>query len=206
MSEVTTLEYSEFVRSITSKASKDDQAFTDRTCDLAYSSGVVDMPYLLTGIIGLADEASEVLEVCWNEDWDKLPKEMGDVRFYLEQIITALEANDSDAYRLTFHEPRENHEPIEEALFDQAIMLSIASGKLLGLAKKFLFQGKEPIDNLDLLAEEAANAISIFDSICMFGGFTEAEIRTGNHEKLTARFGGSTFSVEKSENREEGDV
>lgn len=106
--QITEQDYRKFIDSITSKESKDEMKFSDRTTDLCYAiNDVESFPRLLTGAMGLSDEAGEVLGIMKkvmfqgkdlnDETIDHLKREVGDCRFYLEQLYMALNMDDSDA-------------------------------------------------------------------------------------------------------------
>lgn len=125
-------EYVEFVNSVTSPESKEYEAFLHRVHHLQEEG--FDVPRVLTGAIGMANEAGEFGEY----------------------------------------------------------------------VKKFLFQGKEPtLENRNQMKSELGDVLWYFTQCCLALGFSMEEIQDVNVDKLTSRFGGTKFSVEGSENRNE---
>ncbi|AFK66319.1 MazG [Synechococcus phage S-CBM2] len=94
-------QYQEFVKSVTSSASSDTDAFIERIEELA-SQGC-DVQRLLTAGVGIAAEGGEFSEIVkkmvfqgkpWNDDNKKhLLIELGDVMWYVMQACTALGVN-----------------------------------------------------------------------------------------------------------------
>lgn len=100
-------DYSEFVDQLTGPCAKDEMAFTDRMTDLTYDLNFKEFPRLAMGAIGLVDEAAEVLGILKkvmfqgkqldDETLTKLHREVGDARYYLEELYIALGMEDGDA-------------------------------------------------------------------------------------------------------------
>jgi NTP pyrophosphatase (non-canonical NTP hydrolase) len=90
--------YLEFVDFVTSSASKDYSAFSERLDELNEQN--VDIQRLLTGAVGINAEGGELMEIVkkmifqgkpWNEDnRDHLIIELGDVMWYVAQVCLAL--------------------------------------------------------------------------------------------------------------------
>lgn len=120
---LTEQKYNDFVDSVTSDFSKDELAFLDKMSDLSYDIQFKEFPRLLTGAIGLVDEAGEVLGLLkkvmfqgkpFDEDLRrKLKREVGDVRFYLACLYMALDMTDEEA--------RENNHDKLSARFDNGM-------------------------------------------------------------------------------------
>lgn len=106
-------EYCEFVDGLTADYAKDEMAFTDRMTDLTYDLNFKNFPRLAMGAIGLVDEAAEVLGLLKkvmfqgkqlnDETVEKLKREVGDARYYLQELYIALEMDDSDARENNFN-------------------------------------------------------------------------------------------------------
>jgi NTP pyrophosphatase (non-canonical NTP hydrolase) len=90
--------YLEFVDYVTSDASKNYDAFSDRLNEL--NEQEVNIERLLTGAVGINAEGGELMEIVkkmifqgkpWNEDnRDHLIIELGDVMWYVAQVCLAL--------------------------------------------------------------------------------------------------------------------
>ena len=93
--------YSEFVDAVTSEASKDFVALSDRMVELDQKGANIER--LLTAGVGINAEAGEFLEIVkkmifqgkpWNKDnKDHLIIELGDVMWYIAQACIALEVS-----------------------------------------------------------------------------------------------------------------
>lgn len=91
--------YSEFVDAVTSDASRDFVAFSDRIVELDRKGANIER--LLTAGVGINAEGGEFLEIVkkmifqgkpWNEDnKDHLLTELGDLMWYVMQACIALE-------------------------------------------------------------------------------------------------------------------
>jgi NTP pyrophosphatase (non-canonical NTP hydrolase) len=91
--------YAEFVDAVTSDASKDFLALSDRLVALDEKGANIER--LLTGAVGAAAESGELLEVVkklvfqgksWNEETKfHIQRELGDLMWYVAQICIALD-------------------------------------------------------------------------------------------------------------------
>ena len=93
--------YMEFVDAVTSDASKDFLALSDRLVQLDEKGANIER--LLTGAVGASAESGELLEVVkklvfqgktWNEETKfHLQRELGDLMWYVAQICIALDTS-----------------------------------------------------------------------------------------------------------------
>jgi NTP pyrophosphatase (non-canonical NTP hydrolase) len=93
--------YVDFVDRVTSDASKDFLALSDRLVELDEKGANIER--LLTGAVGAAAESGELLEVVkklifqgknWNEETKfHLKRELGDLIWYIAQICIALDTS-----------------------------------------------------------------------------------------------------------------
>lgn len=91
--------YAEFVDAVTSDASKDFLALSDRLVALDEKGANIER--LLTGFVGMSAESAEGLDIVkklvfQNKEWkpeirEHLIKECGDVCFYLAEVLIALD-------------------------------------------------------------------------------------------------------------------
>lgn len=88
-------------------------------------------------------------------------------------------------------------------LLTGAIGLASETGEFNEIVKKTLFQGK-PLDKFHM-KRELGDIIWYWVNACRALGFTPQEVIDENVTKLDARYAGE-FSVNRSENRVEGDL
>jgi len=94
-----------------------------------------------------------------------------------------------------------------ERLITGAVGICAEGGEFMEIVKKMVFQGKpyNP-DNIYHMKRELGDIMFYVQNACIALGTTVDEIVEMNVEKLEARYPGGKFSVEKSENRVEGDL
>lgn len=81
------------------------------------------------------------------------------------------------------------------------------SGEFAELNKKINWHGKEPTPEVMAhLEKELGDIIFYWMMACQSLGFNPDEVVKKNVAKLEARYPGGVFSVERAENRAEGDV
>ena len=81
------------------------------------------------------------------------------------------------------------------------------AAELKDIVKKILYQGKELTPELlEHMKKELGDVAFYFVVLCQALGTSPSEVIELNVAKLTRRFGGNEFSIEKSEIRSEGDV
>ena len=103
-SHVDFLKYAQFVNAVTSKESKDPEAFANKVADLYYEDFPLER--MLTAALGLCAEAGEFTEIVkkmvfqgkpYNEDnREHLIIELGDVLWYVAQATQALGVSFND--------------------------------------------------------------------------------------------------------------
>lgn len=94
-----------------------------------------------------------------------------------------------------------------ERLLTGAVGMSAEAGEFTEIVKKILFQGKPyDTDNIYHMKRELGDIMFYVQTACIALNTTVDEIVAMNVEKLEARYPGGEFSVEKSENRVEGDL
>ena len=94
-----------------------------------------------------------------------------------------------------------------ERLTTAGIGLAAESGEFLEIVKKMVFQGKPwNDDNREHLIIELGDVMWYAANACMALGVRMEEVIIRNTVKLAARYPDEEFSVEKSENRADGDL
>lgn len=99
--------YAEFVMAVTSKESRVAAEFLDRVKQIHYDKdNVINIPLLLTGLIGMTSEAGEAQEIMkkvlfqgkpyTDETRQHLIKELGDVIWYWTNACNALQVNPNE--------------------------------------------------------------------------------------------------------------
>ena len=103
-------------------------------------------------------------------------------------------------------ELRENGFPTER-LLTAAVGMSAEAGEFTEIIKKIIFQGK-PVteENLFHLKRELGDIMWYVSQACIGLDISIEEVIQMNFEKLSARYPEGTFSIERSENRKEGDL
>ncbi len=103
-------------------------------------------------------------------------------------------------------ELRENGFPTER-LLTAAVGMSAEAGEFTEVVKKIIFQGK-PVteENLFHLKRELGDIMWYVSQACIGLDISIEEVIQMNFEKLSARYPEGTFSIERSENRKEGDL
>ena len=94
-----------------------------------------------------------------------------------------------------------------ERLLTAAVGMSAEAGEFTEIVKKIVFQGK-PVneDNLFHLKRELGDIMWYVSQACIGLDITLEEVIQMNFEKLSARYPEGAFSIERSENRKEGDL
>ena len=103
-------------------------------------------------------------------------------------------------------ELRENEFPTER-LLTAAVGMSAEAGEFTEIIKKIIFQGK-PVnqENLFHLKRELGDIMWYVSQACLGLDISLEEVIQMNFEKLSARYPEGAFSIERSENRVEGDL
>ena len=94
-----------------------------------------------------------------------------------------------------------------ERMLTAAVGMSAEAGEFTEVVKKMIFQGK-PVneENLFHLKRELGDIMWYVSQACLGLGVTLEEVIQMNFEKLSARYHEGAFSIERSENRKEGDL
>jgi NTP pyrophosphatase (non-canonical NTP hydrolase) len=94
-----------------------------------------------------------------------------------------------------------------ERLLTAAVGMSAEAGEFTEIIKKIIFQGK-PVteENLFHLKRELGDIMWYVSQACIGLDISIEEVIQMNFEKLSARYPEGAFSIERSENRVEGDL
>lgn len=94
-----------------------------------------------------------------------------------------------------------------ERMLTAAVGMSAEAGEFTEIVKKMIFQGK-PVneENLFHLKRELGDIMWYVSQACLGLEVTLEEVIQMNFEKLSARYPEGAFSIERSENRKEGDL
>lgn len=144
------------------------------------------------GALGVSGEAGEVAEIVdqvlhRGVDFlglkDKLVKEMGDVRWYLEYLDAALDINYKSTVAWTEFEPNTFREDFAAA----GLRLAIQCGAVTDIIKKVLHHSK-PLDEVrEKLVEKHRLARIALEFLCAVTHITMEEVEEANVAKLRAR-------------------
>lgn len=92
-------------------------------------------------------------------------------------------------------------------LLTGAVGMSAEAGEFTEVVKKIIFQGKPyNEDNIFHMKRELSDIMFYVQTACLALNTSVEEIVAMNVEKLEARYPGGKFTIEKSENRKEGDL
>ena len=94
-----------------------------------------------------------------------------------------------------------------ERLLTAAVGMSAEAGEFTEVVKKMIFQGK-PVneENLFHLKRELGDIMWYVSQACIGLDISLEEVIQMNFEKLSARYPEGAFTIERSENRKEGDL
>ena len=94
-----------------------------------------------------------------------------------------------------------------ERLLTAAVGMSAEAGEFTEVVKKMIFQGK-PVneENLFHLKRELGDIMWYVSQACIGLDISLEEVIQMNFEKLSARYPEGAFTIERSENRVEGDL
>ena len=94
-----------------------------------------------------------------------------------------------------------------ERLLTAAVGMSAEAGEFTEIVKKMIFQGK-PVneENLFHLKRELGDIMWYVSQACIGLDISLEEVIQMNFEKLNARYPEGAFTIERSENRVEGDL
>ena len=131
-----------------------------------------------------------------------------DLKKYVE-FVDATTSNPSKQYSdflKRLHELELQEFPTER-LLTAAVGMSAEAGEFTEVVKKIIFQGK-PVneENLFHLKRELGDIMWYVAQACMGLDISLEEVIQMNFEKLSARYPEGAFTIERSENRVEGDL
>lgn len=94
-----------------------------------------------------------------------------------------------------------------ERLLTASVGMCAEAGEFTEVVKKIIFQGK-PVseENLFHLKRELGDVMWYVSQACLGLDISIEEVIQMNFEKLSARYPEGAFTIERSENRKEGDV
>ena len=131
-----------------------------------------------------------------------------DLNKYVEFVNTTTSnpSKDHTSFINSLMELRENGFPTERML-TAAVGMSAEAGEFTEIVKKIVFQGK-PVnqENLFHLKRELGDIMWYVSQACIGLDISLEEVIQMNFEKLNARYPEGAFSIERSENRKEGDL
>jgi NTP pyrophosphatase (non-canonical NTP hydrolase) len=131
-----------------------------------------------------------------------------DLKKYVE-FVDATTSNPSKQYSeflKRLHDLEVKNFPTERIL-TAAVGMSAEAGEFTEIVKKIIFQGK-PVnqENLFHLKRELGDIMWYVAQACLGLDISLEEIVQMNFEKLSARYPEGAFTIERSENRVEGDL
>ena len=131
-----------------------------------------------------------------------------DLNKYVEFVNTTTSnpSKDHTSFINSLMELREQEFPTER-LLTAAVGMSAEAGEFTEIVKKIIFQGK-PVneENLFHLKRELGDIMWYVSQACIGLDISLEEVIQMNFEKLSARYPEGAFSIERSENRAEGDL
>lgn len=115
--------------------------------------------------------------------------------------VTSDASQNNDAYLARIHDLC--GQGLDFARLDTALTgLASESGEALDVLKKIKFQGKELDSTVrGQLISEAGDVLFYWTQLCMALGVDPLDVMEANVTKLSARYPGGVFSVDRSENR-----
>ena len=131
-----------------------------------------------------------------------------DLNKYVEFVdsTTSNPSKDHDAFIYRLQELEGQGFPTER-LLTAAVGMSAEAGEFTEIVKKMVFQGKPVNDeNLFHLKRELGDIMWYVAQACMALDISIDDVIKMNFEKLSARYPEGAFSIERSENRKEGDL
>jgi NTP pyrophosphatase (non-canonical NTP hydrolase) len=131
-----------------------------------------------------------------------------DLNKYVEFVNTTTSnpSKDHTSFINSLMELRELEFPTERML-TAAVGMSAEAGEFTEIVKKIVFQGK-PVnqENLFHLKRELGDIMWYVSQACIGLDISLEEVIQMNFDKLNARYPEGAFSIERSENRVEGDL
>ena len=131
-----------------------------------------------------------------------------DLKKYVEfvDVTTSQPSKQYSDFTNRLQELESNGFPTER-LLTAAVGMSAEAGEFTEIVKKIIFQGK-PVteENLFHLKRELGDVMWYVSQACLGLDISIEEVIQMNFEKLSARYPEGAFSIERSENRVEGDL
>ena len=131
-----------------------------------------------------------------------------DLNKYVEfvNVTTSKPSKEHTPFIDRLMELREEDFPTER-LLTAAVGMSAEAGEFTEIIKKIIFQGK-PVnqENLFHLKRELGDIMWYVSQACLGLDISLEEVIQMNFDKLSARYPEGAFSIERSENRVEGDL
>lgn len=131
-----------------------------------------------------------------------------DLKKYVEfvDVTTSQPSKQYSDFTNRLQELESNGFPTER-LLTAAVGMSAEAGEFTEIVKKIIFQGK-PVteENLFHLKRELGDVMWYVSQACLGLDISIEEVIQMNFEKLSARYPEGAFSIERSENRAEGDL
>jgi NTP pyrophosphatase (non-canonical NTP hydrolase) len=131
-----------------------------------------------------------------------------DLNKYVEfvNVTTSKPSKEHTPFIDRLMELREEDFPTER-LLTAAVGMSAEAGEFTEIIKKIIFQGKSVNqENLFHLKRELGDIMWYVSQACLGLDISLEEVIQMNFEKLSARYPEGAFSIERSENRVEGDL
>ena len=131
-----------------------------------------------------------------------------DLNKYVEfvNVTTSKPSKEHTPFIDRLMELREEDFPTER-LLTAAVGMSAEAGEFTEIIKKIIFQGKSVNqENLFHLKRELGDIMWYVSQACLGLDISLEEVIQMNFEKLSARYPEGAFSIERSENRVEGDI
>jgi len=136
-------------------------------------------------------------------------KKVVDSDKYIEFVRQTTSPASSDFAQLLARmtELEATHDADVPRLLTAALGMSAEAGEFTEIVKKIVFQGK-PVnqENLFHLKRELGDIMWYVSQACIGLDISIEEVIQMNFEKLSARYPEGAFSIERSENRKEGDL
>ena len=132
-----------------------------------------------------------------------------DTQKYLQFVegVTSAPSTDLAALLSRITELELDHDANVPKLLTAALGLAAESGEFTEVVKKIILQGKPyNEDNVFHMKRELGDICWYIAQACMALDTSFDEIIEMNVDKLQARYPGGEFNVQKSENREDGDI
>ena len=131
-----------------------------------------------------------------------------DTKKYAEFVnaVTSQESKDPEAFTARVADLYNSDFPTER-LLTAAVGMSAEAGEFTEVVKKIVFQGKPyNEENIFHMKREMGDIMWYLAQACMALDISIDEVMGMNFDKLSARYPEGTFSIERSENRVEGDL